>query len=486
MKFLNQIDGADKLIENPDHRLVTDIEKAEWNGKANSMHKHAKADITDFPVSMPANGGNAATVNGKTVLENVPLGAKFTDTNTTYTAGNNLTLVGNEFNAIDTVPTKANVEKALGFSVNKSVPANALFTDTNTITTVNGKTGAISREDILALGVSGSDTVYVHPSTHPYSMITGAPTSLPANGGNSSTVNGKSVLTDVPSGAVFTDTITTINNKTGAILKADIVALGIPGADTNTVTTVNGKTGAILKADIVALGIPAQDTVVDISGKADKSQVLTNVPVGAKFTDTNTTYTAGTNMTLVGTEFSAIDTVPTKSNVEAALGFSVNKSVPSNALFTDTNTVTTVNGKTGVITKQDIVALGISEANTIYIHPSAHPASMITEEANKRFMNDAERSKLGGIAAGANNYVLEAHSAAKHTDINQALMTTSAVQFAKIGVGTASPNFEVDLAGDARIREGGSLKMGGVGAADVGFEMKFDKVSNSVNFNFFS
>ena len=26
-------------------------------------------------------------------------------------------------------------------------------------------------------------------------------------------------------------------------------------------TTVNGKTGAITKADIVALGIPAQDTV---------------------------------------------------------------------------------------------------------------------------------------------------------------------------------------------------------------------------------
>ena len=32
-------------------------------------------------------------------------------------------------------------------------------------------------------------------------------------------------------------------------------------SDTDTVTTINGKTGTISKADIVALGVPAQDTV---------------------------------------------------------------------------------------------------------------------------------------------------------------------------------------------------------------------------------
>ncbi len=36
-----------------------------------------------------------------------------------------------------------------------------------------------------------TDTIYTHPSTHPASMITGLPTSLPANGGNSDTVDGK-------------------------------------------------------------------------------------------------------------------------------------------------------------------------------------------------------------------------------------------------------------------------------------------------------
>lgn len=43
-------------------------------------HTHLKSDITDFPTSMPANGGNAATVGGHTVESDVPVDAVFTDT----------------------------------------------------------------------------------------------------------------------------------------------------------------------------------------------------------------------------------------------------------------------------------------------------------------------------------------------------------------------------------------------------------------------
>lgn len=112
-------------------------------------------------------------------------------------------------------------------------------------------------------------------------------------------VNNK-VKTDVPTNAKFTDTITTINGKTGAIAKADITALGIPAQDTQ--TTINGKTGAITKGDITALGIPAQDTVTSINGKTG-----------------------------------AI----TKADI-TALG------IPTQ------DTVTTVNGKTGTVTPQDL------------------------------------------------------------------------------------------------------------------------------------
>lgn len=43
-------------------------------------HNHTKSQITDFPASMPANGGDADSVDGHTVKTDVPAGAKFTDT----------------------------------------------------------------------------------------------------------------------------------------------------------------------------------------------------------------------------------------------------------------------------------------------------------------------------------------------------------------------------------------------------------------------
>ena len=65
---------------------ISELEKNMQNmntalsGKANSSHTHTKSQITDFPTSMPANGGNSTTVNGHTVNSDVPANAKFTDT----------------------------------------------------------------------------------------------------------------------------------------------------------------------------------------------------------------------------------------------------------------------------------------------------------------------------------------------------------------------------------------------------------------------
>ena len=44
-----------------------------------------------------------------------------------------------------------------------------------------------------------------------------------------------------------------------------------------------------------------------------------------------------------------------------------------------------------------------NEDTLVYSHPSKHSASMITEETNKRFMTDSERSKLGNISENATN-----------------------------------------------------------------------------------
>lgn len=57
-------------------------------------------------------------------------------------------------------------------------------------------------------------------------------------------------------------------------------------------------------------------------------------------------------------------------------GFTIATSVPANAKFTD----------------------------TVYTHPANHPASIITQDANNRFVTDAEKSAWNGKAAGNHNH----------------------------------------------------------------------------------
>lgn len=82
------------------------------------------------------------------------------------------------------------------------------------------------------------------------------------------TATEKTKLAGVATGANKYTHPTTAGNKhipsggaSGQVLKYSASGTAVWGTDNDTVTTINGKTGAIAKADIVALGIPAQDTV---------------------------------------------------------------------------------------------------------------------------------------------------------------------------------------------------------------------------------
>lgn len=142
------------------------------------------SDIKGKPSSLPANGGDSATVNGHTVESDVPANAKFTD------------------------------------------------------------------------------TVYTHPSTHAASMITGLatvatsgsysdlsnkptipsiPSSLPANGGNADTVGGFTVGTNVPADAKFTDTVYTLPAATTSALGGVKIGTNI-SVSSGTISVANGST----------------------------------------------------------------------------------------------------------------------------------------------------------------------------------------------------------------------------------------------------
>ena len=57
--------GAAPASHTHDDRYYTETEiNTKLNAKANTSHTHTKSQITDFPTSLPANGGNADTVDG--------------------------------------------------------------------------------------------------------------------------------------------------------------------------------------------------------------------------------------------------------------------------------------------------------------------------------------------------------------------------------------------------------------------------------------
>lgn len=138
---------------------------------APSSHTHTKSQITDFPTSMPANGGNASTVNGHTVNSDVPSGAKFTDTNTwrpqpdwNATSGDavikNKPIIPSVGNGTVTI-TQNGTSKGtftMNQSGNTTIALTDTNTDTNTVTNIGTTSSNYTNGNILFQG-SGATTV---------------------------------------------------------------------------------------------------------------------------------------------------------------------------------------------------------------------------------------------------------------------------------------------------------------------------------------
>lgn len=163
MKFLNKIDSAGQLIQDADNRLVTDIEKTKWNlvtNKADTNYVNTELNKKETPTGAQTKATKALTDSKAYVDEkvktDVPVSAKFTDTVYTHP-----TTAGNKH-----IPTGGASGQVLKYSTSGTA---TWQTDEDTITTINGKTGAITKADITALGIPAQDTVYKHPAgTNPH------------------------------------------------------------------------------------------------------------------------------------------------------------------------------------------------------------------------------------------------------------------------------------------------------------------------------
>lgn len=124
---------------------------------APKSHTHTKSQITDFPKSMPANGGNSTTVNGHSVNSDVPAGAKFTDT--TYsvaTASSNGLMTAADKAKLDGIAAGANKYSHPGYT-SKS---NGFYKVTVDGTGHVSGTTAVAKADITGLGIPAQDTTY--------------------------------------------------------------------------------------------------------------------------------------------------------------------------------------------------------------------------------------------------------------------------------------------------------------------------------------
>ena len=123
----------------------------------------------------------------------------------------------------------------------------ALTGAVTTTSTIDGRDVSVDGTKLDTVATSANN--YTHPSNHAISVITGLQTALDGK------IDDSQVLTNVPSGAVFTDTNTVYTHPSN-----------------HAISVITGLQTAL-------------------DGKVDDSQVLTNVPSGALFTDTNTVYT---------------------------------------------------------------------------------------------------------------------------------------------------------------------------------------------------
>jgi mannose/fructose-specific phosphotransferase system component IIA len=126
-------------------------------------------------------------------------------------------------------------------------------------------------------GAVFTDTVYTHPTNHAISVVAGLQAALDAK------VDDSRVLTDVPSGAVFTDTVYTHPTNHAISVVTGLQAALDAKADDTDISNID-NTSDLSKPVSTA-------TQTALNAKVDDAQVLTDVPAGAVFTDTNTVYT---------------------------------------------------------------------------------------------------------------------------------------------------------------------------------------------------
>jgi len=261
-------------------------------------------------------GGSNVTITG--TYPSFTIAA--TDTNTTYSAGTGLALAGTTFsldaglnNLTDTTITSPAAGHVLIYDNTNSIFENAALTAGTNITITNAD-GSITidasdsqTDSFKTIAVSGQNNVVADSATDTLTLAAGSNVTITTNDS-----------TDTITFAA-TDTNTTYSAGTGLSLSGTTFALD---SGINNLTDVNITSAA---AGNVLIYDATNSYFENALLTAGSNVTITNADgaITIAATDTNTTYTAGSGLTLSGTEFSLTNDSVTIGGTAVALGGSL-------------------------------------------------------------------------------------------------------------------------------------------------------------------
>ena len=175
-----------------------------------------------------------------------------------------------------------------------------------------------------------------HQDLSSYAKTEDIPTELPANGGNADTVNNHTVNTDVPSDAVFTDTVYTLPKATTELLG------GVMPDGTTITVDENGVISAVCSGEGGSVTIDS--ALSDTSENPVQNKIITSA-LNNKAESNHVHSYAGSSseggsatsaVKLDSSAGSTVNPVYFSNGKPVACSYTLGKSVPSNAVFTDT------------------------------------------------------------------------------------------------------------------------------------------------------
>lgn len=419
----SDLKGTPTSLKNPNAISFTGGSTVSYDG--------SKSVSVAIPTSLPANGGNASTVNGHTVLSNVPANAKFTDTVYSLPDASTTTKGGVKVGSNITVDTGTisltadNVTGALGYTppthdthymtglkvgatayatsnaiasngnVYLNVLDNYTVRDSHKIVGAGATTVTSDANGVITISSTDTNTVYTHPNSGvtagTYKSVTVNAQGHVTAGTNPTTLSGYGITDAKIANGVITlgaNSITPltshqslsnyytkgeVNSQISSIPKFAIaVVTDLPTKNISNTTIYLKKTGSdtqnLYTEYIYVDGWEQLGTQkLDLSGYLTKTDA-SNTYLGK--------YTAAISANKLNSNAgSATQPIYFSKGVPVACTYTLGKSVPSDAKFTD----------------------------TVYYHPSTHPASMITGlstvATSGSYTDLSDRPTLGSAAS---------------------------------------------------------------------------------------